>query len=67
MESKKKYRNSLVIFVDMLGTQSKRDINSLYSDYSIFHSTLLEKDNKYINDGRSESIFKWGKNTYTCT
>lgn len=61
MESKKKYRNSLVIFVDMLGTQSKRDINSLYSDYSIFHSALLEKDNKYINDGRSESILSGEK------
>ncbi len=53
MESNKAYRNSLVIFIDMLGTQSKTDINSIYSDYYIFHSTILGKDGKCITDGRN--------------
>lgn len=50
------YRNCFVIFVDMLGTQSKTDINQIYSDYSIFHSTILSKDGKYITDGRNGGI-----------
>ncbi|MBD5111494.1 MAG: hypothetical protein HDT42_03025 [Ruminococcaceae bacterium] len=50
------HQNSLVIFIDMLGTQSKTDINSIYSDYFTFHSTILSKDGKYITDGREEDI-----------
>lgn len=56
MGNSKKYRNYFVIFIDMLGTQAKTDINSIYSDYSIFHSTILKKDGKYITDGRSGGI-----------
>lgn len=52
MENSKKYRNCFVIFIDMLGTQAKTDINSIYLDYSIFHSIILSKDGKYITDGR---------------
>lgn len=61
MENNKKYRNSLVIFIDMLGTQSKMDINSIYSDYYIFHSTILSKDGKYITDGRDVGIISGEK------
>lgn len=56
MEDNKKYENYLVIFIDMLGTQAKEDINSIYLDYSIFHSTILSKDGKYITDGRDGGI-----------
>lgn len=56
MEKCKKYRKCFVIFIDMLGTQTKRDIDSIYSDYSIFHSTILSKDGKYITDGRDGGI-----------
>lgn len=56
MENSKKYRNCFVIFIDMLGTQAKTDINSIYSDYSTFHSMILSKDGKYITDGRNGGI-----------
>lgn len=56
MEERKKYRNCFVIFIDMLGTQNKNDIDSIYLDYSIFHSTILDKDGKYITDGRDGNI-----------
>lgn len=56
MESGKKYKKYLVIFIDMLGTQAKTDIDNIYSDYSVFHSTILNKDGKYITDGREGGI-----------
>lgn len=56
MENSKKYRNCFVIFIDMLGTQAKTDINSIYLDYSTFHSLILSKDGKYITDGRDGGI-----------
>jgi hypothetical protein len=56
MENGKKYRNCFVIFIDMLGTQDKKDINSIYSDYSTFHSLILSKNGKYITDGRNGGI-----------
>lgn len=56
MENSKKYRNCFVVFIDMLGTQAKTDINSIYSDYSTFHSMILSKDGKYITDGRNGGI-----------
>lgn len=56
MENSKKYRNCFVIFIDMLGTQAKTDINNIYFDYSIFHSMILSKDGKYITDGRNGGI-----------
>lgn len=52
MEERKTYKNYFVIFIDMLGTQAKTDINSIYSDYSTFHSMILSKDGKCITDGR---------------
>ena len=56
MENNLRYENYFVIFIDMLGTQNKTDINSIYSDYDSFHSTILEKDGKYITDGRNGGI-----------
>lgn len=56
MENGKKYRNYFVIFIDMLGTQAKEDINSIYLDYSTFHSMILSKDGKFITDGRAGGI-----------
>lgn len=56
MKNNKAYRNCFVIFIDMLGTQSKSDIESIQSDYSIFHSIILGKDGKYITDGRNGGI-----------
>lgn len=56
MKNTIKYKNYFVIFIDMLGTQSKEDINSIYGDYSIFHSMILDKDGKCITDGRDGGI-----------
>lgn len=56
MKNPKKYRNCFVIFIDMLGTQAKTDIDNIYSDYSTFHSIMLSKDGKYITDGRNGGI-----------
>lgn len=56
MEIEKTYKNCFVIFIDMLGTQAKKDINSIYSDYYNFHSILLSKDGKFITDGRKGGI-----------
>lgn len=56
MENSKRYSNYLVIFIDMLGTQSKSDINDIYSDYYTFHSMILDKDGKNITDGRNGFI-----------
>lgn len=56
MGNSKKYKNCFVIFIDMLGTQDKKDIDSIYSDYSTFHSMILSKDGKYITDGRNGGI-----------
>ncbi len=56
MENNKQYKNCLVIFIDMLGTQTKSDINDIYADYCIFHTTILSKDGKYITDGRDGGI-----------
>lgn len=50
------YKNYLVIFIDMLGTQAKVDINNIYKDYCIFHDLILEKDGKWITDGRGGGI-----------
>lgn len=61
METTKKYKNCFVIFIDMLGTQAKKDINSIYSDYYNFHSMLLSKDGKYITDGRGGGIISGEK------
>ena len=52
----KKYQNYFVIFIDMLGTQSKTNIDNIYDDYSTFHSLILSKDGKYITDGRAGGI-----------
>lgn len=56
MNNSKSYTNYLVIFIDLLGTKAKKDVDSIYSDYSIFHSTILNKDNKFITDGRAGGI-----------
>lgn len=63
MKDSKKYKNCLVVFVDMLGTQAKEDINNIYSDYYTFHSTILSKDGKCITDGRDGGIIS-GKKIY---
>lgn len=56
MKNAKKYRNCFVIFVDMLGTQDKTEIDNIYFDYFTFHSIILSKDGKYITDGRDGGI-----------
>lgn len=56
MENNKKYKKCLVIFIDMLGTQAKSDINDIYADYCSFHTTILSKDGKCITDGRDGGI-----------
>lgn len=56
MNNDKTYTNCLVIFIDMLGTKAKKDIDSIYFDYSVFHSTILNKDTKFITDGRAGGI-----------
>lgn len=63
MENSKKYKNYMVIYIDMLGTQDKGDINSLYSDYFSFHTMILSKDGKCITDGRNGGISS-GKKIY---
>lgn len=37
MDEKVEYRNSLVIFIDLLGTQNRSDFDELYKINSIFH------------------------------
>lgn len=56
MENNNQYRNCLVIFIDMLGTQAKLDINDIYADYDTFHTMILSKDGTYITDGRDGGI-----------
>lgn len=66
MENIKEYKNYLVIFIDMLGTQAKEDINSIYLDYLIFHSTILGKDEKYITNGKGEKICMYAHTFSDC-
>lgn len=56
MDENIQYKNYLVIFIDMLGTQAKVDINSIYQDFCIFHDLILGKDGKFITDGRDGDI-----------
>lgn len=41
MELKKRYKKALVMFIDLLGTQSRSDFNELLETNEVFHSELL--------------------------